>query len=419
MTRDTITRASGFLASPTYLLAVFTLVNAVNWADRQVMPILFPAVRTELGLTDTQLGMIGGIAFSVIYAVSSFGFGRAADYGRRTRITAFGLLLWSAATASGGLATGFLTLFAARFFIGIGEASLYPCAMSLLAERYPAERRGRAMGIFGAAAAAGGGLGVALGGVLAENYGWRSVFFTYGAIGLLLLPPLLMIHDPSREGDGREREPMLPALRSLVTDGRLLRVWAAGTVMVAAGIGYATWVPSFFVRERGLDVSQAGYVFGASILVGGTLGSVVGGHFADVRRRLRNAGELDVSTAAAALAVPLVLMTLAPIDPRLQMAGAVLAPIAIYAFFPSLQTMVVEIAPPQRLGIAYALQILFLGGVGQAAGPFIVGFVSDRAGSLLAGLFVPLFLLGIAALLAAHAGRYVRRHAAAAPQGNA
>jgi MFS family permease len=212
---------------------------------------------------------------------------------------------------------------------------------------------------------------------------------------------------------------MVPALRSLVTDGRLLRVWAAGTVMIAAGIGYATWIPSFFVRERGLDVSQAGYVFGASILVGGTLGSVVGGHFADVRRRLRKAGELDVSVAAAALACPLVLMTLAPIDPRLQMAGAVLAPIAIYAFFPSLQTMVVEIAPPQRLGIAYALQILFLGGVGQALGPFIVGFVSDRTGSLLAGLFVPLALLGIAALLAVHAGSYIRRYAPALPQGDA
>jgi MFS family permease len=419
MTRDNLTRANGFFASPTYLLVVFTLVNAVNWADRQVMPILFPAVRTELGLTDTQLGVIGGVAFSVIYAVASFGFGRAADYGRRTRITAFGLLLWSVATAAGGLATGFLSLFAARFFIGVGEASLYPCAMSLLAERYPAERRGRAMGIFGAAAAAGGGLGVALGGVIAESYGWRTVFYSYGAVGLLLLLPLFLIHDPSRKGDGREREPMLPALRSLVTDGRLLRVWAAGTVMIAAGIGYATWIPSFFVRERGLDVSQAGYVFGASILVGGTLGSVVGGHFADVRRRLRKAGELDVSVAAAALACPLVLMTLAPIDPRLQMAGAVLAPIAIYAFFPSLQTMVVEIAPPQRLGIAYALQILFLGGVGQAAGPFIVGLVSDRTGSLLAGLFVPLVLLGIAALLAVHAGSYIRRYAPAAPQGDA
>jgi len=418
MAQDAAPRAQGLFASPTYLLVVFTAVNAVNWADRQVMPILFPAVRTELGLTDTQLGVIGGIAFSVIYAVSSFAFGRAADYGRRTRITAFGLLLWTLATAAGGLATDFVSLFAARFFIGLGEASLYPCAMSLLAERYPAERRGRAMGIFGGAAAAGGGLGVALGGVLAETFGWRSVFFTYGAVGLLLVPALLTIRDPSRDHEGREREPMLPALRSLATDGRLLRVWAAGTIMIAAGIGYATWIPSFFVRDRGLDVAQAGYVFGASILVGGTLGSVVGGHFADVRRRLRKAGELDVSLAAACLAVPLVLMTLAPIDPRLQMLGALLAPVAIYAFFPSLQTMVVEIAPSNRLGIAYALQILFLGGVGQAAGPFLVGFASDRSGSLLVGLTLPLAGLVVAAALASHAGRYIRRWRAAPRKGH-
>ena len=399
---------SGLFASPGYLLAVFTAVNAVNWADRQVMPILFPAVRTELGLTDTQLGIIGGIAFSIVYAVASFVFGRAADYGRRTRITAFGLFLWSLATATGGLATGFLSLFAARFFIGLGEASFYPCAMSLLAERYPAERRGRAMGIFGAAAAAGGGIGVALGGLLAESYGWRSVFFTYGAIGLLLVPMMFTIHDPARERRGATREPLLPVLRELITDGRLLRVWAAGTVMITAGIGYATWIPSFFVRERGMDVTSAGYVFGASILVGGTLGSVVGGHFADVRRRRRKAGELDVSFASALLAVPFLMMALAPIDPRLQLAGALLAPVAVYAFFPSLQTMVVEIAPPNRIGIAYALQILFLGGVGQAMGPFLVGLVSDRSGSLLIGLLVPLVGLLIAAGLAAHAGRHVR-----------
>ncbi len=409
MADDALVRPASIFASPVYLLTVYTAVNAVNWAERQVMPILFPAVRTELGLTDTQLGIIGGIAFSIIYAISSFAFGRAADYGRRTRITALGLLLWSFATAAGGLATGFLSLFAARFFIGLGEASFYPCAMSLLAERSPAERRGRAMGIFGAAAAAGGGIGVALGGLLAESYGWRSVFFTYGGIGLLFLPALFTIHDPSRDRGGAPREPMLPALKSLLTDGRLLRVWAAGTVMIAAGIGYSTWIPSFFVRERGLDVADAGYVFGASILVGGTRGSVLGGHFADVRRRLRKAGELDVSVAAASLGLPFVLMTLAPIDPRLQLAGALLAPVAIYAYFPSLQTMLVEIAPPQRLGIAYALQILFLGGVGQALGPFLVGVISDRSGSLLAGLLVPLVGLVAAAGLAALAGRHIRR----------
>ena len=118
---------------PWFLLFVLTLVGTINWADRQVVPILFPGIRAELGLTDTQLGMIGGLAFSMIYAASAFVFGRAADRGIRRNVVAVGLVLWSAATAAGAFATGFASLFAARFFTGLGED-----ATSWLAVLYPA-----------------------------------------------------------------------------------------------------------------------------------------------------------------------------------------------------------------------------------------------------------------------------------------
>src|SRR6185503_10042340 len=115
--------------SPWYMLTVITAVNAVNWADRQVVPILFPAIRGEIALSDTQLGIIGGLAFSLVYAVSSFAFGYAADRTIRRNVVVFGLVVWSIATAASGLATGFRSLFAARFFTGAGEASLYPATM--------------------------------------------------------------------------------------------------------------------------------------------------------------------------------------------------------------------------------------------------------------------------------------------------
>jgi len=144
--------AASWRHSPWYMLAVITAVNAVNWADRQVVPILFPGIRSELALSDTQLGIIGGFAFSLVYAGASFLFGYAADRTIRRNVVAVGLVVWSIATAASGLATGFGSLFAARFFTGAGEASLYPATMSLIAERFPVTRRGRAMGIFGAAA---------------------------------------------------------------------------------------------------------------------------------------------------------------------------------------------------------------------------------------------------------------------------
>jgi predicted MFS family arabinose efflux permease len=345
-----------------YLLAVLTAVNTVNWADRQVVPILFPGIRAELGLSDTQLGIISGLAFSLVYALASFVFGRAADYRRRRNLIAIGLVMWSCATAAGGLATGFVTLLAARFFIGVGEASLYPSAMSWIAERFPAERRGRAMGIFGSAAALGGGLGVAVGGWMSSTLGWRWVFFTYGGFGLLLVPLVLSLPEPLRDRDrAKSGESMANVLLEVVRDKRLILLWTGGMFMMAGGIGYSHWVPSLFQRSRGFSIETAGLLFGGSLVVGGIAGSLSGGILADRFRKVRLAGELDVSFYAILLALPLVALTLIPAPIYVLVVAGVLAPIPIFACFPSLQTMLMEIVPPERHGLAYAVHILFLG----------------------------------------------------------
>jgi len=408
-------RLNGLRDRPGYLLAVLCVATTINWADRQVVPILFPAIRTELGLTDTQLGVIGGLAFSLIYALSSFAFGRAADYGLRTRIIAFGLLVWSLATAAAGLAQGFTSLFTARFFIGMGEASLYPCALSLIAEGYPAERRGRALGFLGMAAALGGGVGVYVGGLIADAVGWREVFFVYGFVGLLLIPVVLSVPEAKRPQADGEREPFVPALRELVGDSRLVGVWMAGTAMIAAAVAFATWLPSFYVRERGMEVGMTGLVFGLSMFLGGSLGSLLGGHFSDVRRRVRKGGDLDVALIAACSAVPLVALTLAPVASWIQLTAVVLAPVTIYAFFPSLQTALVEIVPPKRHGIAYALHMFCLSGLGAAIGPYVVGAVSDRTGDLLFSLYIIPIVMVVAAILSFRTGHRIRAHGTLEP----
>lgn len=396
--------------SPWYMLAVITAVNAVNWADRQVVPILFPGIRADLALTDTQLGVIGGLAFSLIYAVSSFAFGYASDRTIRRNVIVVGLVIWSVATAASGLATGFGSLFAARFFTGAGEASLYPATMSLIAERFPVTGRGRAMGIFGSAAAVGGGLGVGLGGYLSEAVGWRNVFFIYGAAGLAFVPLLLSVQEARRDFSGdNQPEPGGRVVGELLRDRRLLAVWTAGLVMMAAAFGYGAWIPSFFVRVRGFEVAEAGYLFGAAALTGGVAGSLLGGILADRFRRRRLAGELDLSAMVAVLAMPLVVLVLTATGLPLLLVGGLLGPVAIYAFFPPLQTVLTEIVPQRRLGLAYAINILFLAGIGQALGPFVVGRVSDATGSLVTGLGVTVAAMAGASALAVAAGRVVRR----------
>lgn len=395
-------------ASPWLLLAVLTFVNASNWAERQVVPILFPGIRESLGLSDTELGIVGGVAFSFIYAVSSFGFGRAADRSLRRTVIVVGLVLRSFATASGGLANGFGSLFAARFFTGIGEASLFPAAMSLLAERFPAVSRGRAMGIFGSAAALGGGLGVALGGVLAQHFGWRSVFVIYGLVGLLLVPFVLALPEAPRTLRAEHDERARDVVKDLLRDVRLVTIWVAGTLTFGAGMAYAAWVPSFLVRDHGFDVAQAGYVFGLAVVVGGVAGSLIGGFAADRAARRRFAGQLDVSALAALIACPCVLVSILTTWAPVYITFAVLTPVAVFAFFPAVQTTLVEIVPPHRHGLAYALNILFLSGIGSAFGPYVIGAVSDATHSLRFALGATAAAMVLGGLLIALAGRVVR-----------
>ena len=397
-----------WFASESYLLLVLTAVGTVNWADRQVVPILFPGIRKDLGLTDTELGIIGGLAFSLIYALSSFAFGYAADRHVRKYVMAFGLVLWSMATAASGLADGFWSLFWARFFTGIGEASLYPCALSLLAERFPPTRRGRALGIFAAAAAIGGGLGIGLGGRLAETLGWQKVFFIYGGVGLVCLPALLALHEPRRTQSLAHRESTAQALKAVVRDKRLLWLWAAGTLAMASGHGFGAWVPSYFVRNLGLDVTQAGALFGASALIGGILGGILGGTLADRRRRARVGGEFDVSAVAAVSAAVLVLLTLQAGVGTVAALGGLLATLMIYGIFPGLLSAMLSLAPPHRHGATGAVNTLCLGGIGAASGPFVVGATSDALGSLHTALYLPIIGLFAASLLAVRAGRVVR-----------
>jgi predicted MFS family arabinose efflux permease len=165
------------------------------------------------------------------------------------------------------------------------------------------------------------------------------------------------------------------------------------------------------VRAHGMGVTSAGYLFGGAALVGGMAGSVFGGVWADRRRRARTAGELDVSAVAALLCAPLVALTLISTNPPLFMTAGLLAPLAIFAYFPSLQTVMVDLVPARQLGLAYAINILFLGGIGSALGPFVVGYVSDASGSLGAGLAVTVAGMVLASLLAIVAGRTIRRAA--------
>ena len=237
------------------------------------------------------------------------------------------------------------------------------------------------------------------------------MFFIYGSLGLLLVPLLLSVPEARREAhDDQRAEPPRVVLGELFRDRRLLMVWMSGLVMMAAAFGYVAWLPSYLVRARDFDLSEAGDLVGIAALIGGVAGSMLGGILADRFRRRRLAGELTLSALAAALSVPLVALVFASTSTPLLIVAGVLGPVAIFAFFPPLQTVLTEIVPQRRLGLAYAINILFVAGIGQGVGPVVVGRISDATGSLATGLAVTVVGMGMASVLALAAGHVVRRN---------
>jgi predicted MFS family arabinose efflux permease len=254
-----------------------------------------------------------------------------------------------------------------------------------------------------------------LGGSLSQTLGWRQVFFIYGAAGICCLPLLLSLPEPRRAHIAAQAEPTRDALQALLADRRLLWLWACGAVAMASGQGFAAWVPSYFVRALGIEVKEAGAVFGIAALAGGIFGGVLGGTLSDRFRKLGAGSEFVVPACAAFTAAALALGAIEAGSFALSSAGSLLATMAIFAVFPGLISSVLSFAAPHRHGMAGALNTLFLGGIGAATGPFVVGAASDALASLHTALYVPAAGLALAGALALGARSAVRAPRGIAP----
>jgi MFS transporter, Spinster family, sphingosine-1-phosphate transporter len=179
--------------------------------------------------------------------------------------------------------------------------------------------------------------------------------------------------------------------------------------MLTAASGWVTWAPTYFVRDLGFDLRQTGALFGFAQLFGGVAGSLVGGRLGDTYRARSFAGQLKVAAFMAGITAPLVGVALLDNVPQaILLTAAVLGPFTIFASLPNLQSMVAEIVPPKRLGLTFAVHMLFLAGAGTALGPFLVGWASDETGSLRTALMIPLVAAALSAVGAVVAERIVR-----------
>lgn len=271
----------------TYVLIVLILVYIFNFIDRQILGILASSIKAELGLTDSELGWMGGWAFALFYTAMGVPIAMLADRFNRTWIITISLTVWSGFTALCGAATGFWQLFLCRLGVGVGEAGGVAPAYSLISDYFPPQQRARALAVYSFAIPIGMALGVLFGGVIAHQIGWRWAFVICGLAGLALAPLLkLTVREPVRGAMdvGAKKAPpaSLRAVLSTLSTKPAFWILALGASCSSImGYGLAFWLPSFLERSHGLTLVDRSLFYSAILFAGGIVGVWLGGSLGD------------------------------------------------------------------------------------------------------------------------------------------
>ncbi len=366
-----------------YVLAMLILVYTFNFIDRQIIGILAVPIKGELGLTDRELGLLGGFAFAAFYTFLGIFVARLADRYNRTRIMAVALALWSLMSAACGLARGYGLLFLCRLGVGVGEAGGVAPAYSLICDYFPERQRGRALGAYALGIPIGGGIAALAGGYLASNVGWRSAFYIVGLAGLALVPLFhFTVREPARGGlDGRAA-PGRPASFGSVLAllSRKPSFWALALGAATASMaGYALlfWMPSFLVRSFHVDLTRAARAMGGLLLVGGIVGVWMGGVIADRLGERRKAAYALVPAIAFMATVPFYVVGV--MSPTLAICVAVfLVPTALsLVWLGPITSAVQHLVPPDMRTTTSAVFLFINNLIGIGVGTTLTGVLSD------------------------------------------
>jgi MFS family permease len=391
------------VSRPWTVLAFLSSVNLLNYIDRQVLYAVFPPVQAELGLSDTQLGLLAS-AFMWVYLSTAPIFGLLADRWSRPRLMGLGVGIWSLATAFSGVVRGHAELLLGRAVVGIGEASYGAVAPAMLSDHFRPELRGRVLAIFSMAIPVGSALGYLLGGSLEATFGWRAAFFVVGLPGLFLAWSVSRLSEAPRGGldggAGSAGETTTPGVGDYLalfrTRSYLLNCLAMTAMTFAIG-GLAAWFPTYLVRVRGMELAQANLTFGLLTLISGVGGTVVGGWLGDRLLRRVPAAYFLVSGVGLALSVPWAAAVLLVEDRTWVLVAIFLAEVLIFLNTGPLNAIIANVSRAEVRATAYAANIFVIHALGDAVSPTVVGLVSDRVG-LSAAFWIAPASLALAAL---------------------
>lgn len=368
-----------------YVLALLWVVALLRFVDLQVIAVLLEPIKAEFELSDTQLGLLTGIAFALFYATLGIPIAWLADRYNRRNIIAVTMGLWSFMTVVCGMATGFVSLFLARVGVGIGEAGGLPPSASLVSDYFIPERRARTFAVLSSAVPLGVFVGFMLGGWVSEFYGWRAAFIVAGAPGLLAAVVLrLTLREPPRGfSDTRGAAEPAPAFRETLkylAGLKSYRQFVLGTAIVTLGaVGSGIWIPSFFIRTHGMGVAEIGtwlaFIYGG----GGMIGTLSGGFLAEylTERTGDQRWYAWVCAIATICLLPFAFFVYLwphPIPALLVHIGTT---ILMHMFMGPTAGTVQNLAGAGRRAMASAISLLMSNLIALGLGPLIVGAASD------------------------------------------
>jgi MFS family permease len=389
-------RTEGYAWSVVAILCVGAVVSML---ERQVINLLVEPLKADLRISDTQISILQGFAFAIFYSLMALPIGRIIDARSRVTVIMVGVIVFSLATFSCGLATGFLSLVLARMLVGVGEATLMPAGMSLLGDYFPSDKLGRAVGLFIGSTYAGSGIAlIVLGAVLGVLKGqpdvvlpvlgplrdWQLAFMLASLTGFLFIALLFLVREPPRSSASgipvADPVPMAETFRFMGAHlGRIVPIYVGIPLLAAANFAMNAWIPTFFIRTYGWEASAIGPVFGLMVIICGTGGTVAGGALSD---RLTKQG-----VSSPGLLVPVVsALAAAPFVLGFALAGDsatslwLLAPAMFLGAMPfgAGTAGIVEFAPNRMRGQMVAIYMLIATLVGTGGGPWMIAMWTDH-----------------------------------------
>jgi predicted MFS family arabinose efflux permease len=377
-----------------YALGALLVVYVFEVIDRILLSLVQEQVRTEMSLSDFQLGLLGGPAFVVLYVLSTVPIARYSEDKNRITIVAAGAAIWSVATAACGLAGSFTQLLVARMFVGIGEAACVPVSHSAISDYFPSSKRASALAIFGLAIPIGILLAAFGGGWLAQNFDWRTMFLMLGGLGIIAAMLLkLTVKDPGRSSEHSEVVGFKTAIKSIGSKRSYRHAIAGGALVSLFGASLTNFFVSYTIRQYGLDMGEATFGFGILFGLGVALGVFLGGYLSDKLSHRFPRVIAWLPAAGLLLAVPLYLLAFFQASYPLACIAFFAALVFHYMHNAPMFAVAQQVAEPRMRATASAIAMLILTLVGYGMGPPLVGAIADYYSAHLAaqaGLSMPL-----------------------------